>query len=71
MPIIPHLDDEVLREGKDRVFYVNGTFGPESQLCKNTNWAEIKWLQKKQKQKQKQNKTKQPGIKHQLRNKGP
>lgn len=46
MPITPHMNDEVLRGGKDRVFYVNGTFAPESQLCQNTDWAEIKWLQK-------------------------
>lgn len=46
MPTIPHLDEEVLREGKYRVFYVNGTFAPELQHCKNTDWAEVKWLQK-------------------------
>lgn len=54
MSTILPLDDEVLRGGAGRMLHVIDTLPPELQLCENTDWAEIKWLQ-------------ETGIKHQLR----
>lgn len=45
MSSIPLLEDGVLRGEEDRILYVNGLFTPKLQLCKYTDWAEIRWLQ--------------------------